>query len=161
MARAIVLALFLVTSVGLVAIPATVRAEDPELVTLCHKAGTSHQRTLRLPESAVEAHLRHGDPTGACQPPPGTFTCPVARIVAGPPRQAVLTFQDTTPALLSLTVNQATNASVDIPSFSPDTSDPVVVTATKINQTQAATVVILVKLETESTSTARFCTTVF
>jgi hypothetical protein len=161
MARAIALAVFLVTSLSLVAIPATVQARDPELVTLCHKPGTTRQRTLRLPQSATEAHLRHGDTQGACQPPPGTFNCPVARILAGPPRQAVLTFQETTPALLSLTVNQATNATVDIPPFSPDTSDPVVVTATKIDQSQAATVVILVRLETESTSTGRFCTTAF
>ena len=32
-----------------------------EKVTLCHQPRTAAQKTLRVPPSAVEAHLDHGD----------------------------------------------------------------------------------------------------
>src|SRR6476469_1857021 len=34
--------------------------------TICHKPGTSAEKTLEVSSSAVPAHLAHGDHTGAC-----------------------------------------------------------------------------------------------
>jgi hypothetical protein len=161
MLRAMLLVGLLVTNLGLVVTSASAKVQETELVAVCHQRGTADQKTLMLPETAVRAHLRQGDTLGPCQPPPGAVACPVARVDAGPPMQAVLTFQDTSPASLFLRVTQATNANVIIPSFDPDTADPVVVTATKVDQAQIATVVIRVTLNTDSTSSAKFCTTTF
>jgi hypothetical protein len=36
------------------------------LVTMCHKPGSPAQKTIQVPESAVAAHLNHGDSMGAC-----------------------------------------------------------------------------------------------
>ncbi len=41
-------------------------SEGEETVTICHKPGTSSERTLQVPDSALDAHLAHGDVTGAC-----------------------------------------------------------------------------------------------
>jgi hypothetical protein len=35
-------------------------------VTLCHKAGTENQQTIRVSENAKDAHLAHGDKLGKC-----------------------------------------------------------------------------------------------
>jgi hypothetical protein len=35
-------------------------------VTICHKPGTPAQRTMTVPQSALQAHLNHGDTLGAC-----------------------------------------------------------------------------------------------
>jgi uncharacterized protein (UPF0333 family) len=35
-------------------------------VTLCHKAGTENQQTIRVSEKAAKAHLAHGDVLRAC-----------------------------------------------------------------------------------------------
>jgi hypothetical protein len=40
-----------------------------EKVTLCHKPGTPAEGTLEVAEAAVQAHLDHGDVSGACAPP--------------------------------------------------------------------------------------------
>jgi hypothetical protein len=39
---------------------------DEEKVTICHKAGSTSAKTLTVGVSAVEEHLAHGDPLGAC-----------------------------------------------------------------------------------------------
>ncbi len=36
--------------------------------TVCHKPGTPAEKTLEVSQSAVNAHLGHGDYTGACGP---------------------------------------------------------------------------------------------
>ena len=141
---------------------AAARGPAPVEVTLCHKPGTPAQQTLTMPEPAVSAHLRHGDRLGGCDlPPPGATACPVARVVTGSEGpQATLTFQDTGPGLLYLSVVQSlsTNANVTIPSFDPATSDPIIVTATRIDPAaQQATFVIMVRIDTESTSSGRPC----
>lgn len=50
-----------------------------EKVTLCHQPGTPAQKTLKVPPSAVEAHLNHGDYLGECSsdcpPCPGCDSC--------------------------------------------------------------------------------------
>lgn len=39
-------------------------------VTICHKPGTSDEKTMQMTKSALPAHLRHGDRPGACGAPP-------------------------------------------------------------------------------------------
>jgi hypothetical protein len=129
-------------------------------VAICHKPGTSAQQTLNVADPAVPAHLRHGDRLGACGLPPGATACPIPRVVTGSQGpQAMLTFQDTGPGLLYLTLVQSlsTNANVTIPSFDPATSDPVAVVATRIDPARQATFVIMARVDTESTSSARSC----
>jgi len=129
-------------------------------VAICHKPGTPAEQTLTVADPAVPAHVRHGDRLGACGLPPGATACPTARVVTGTQGpQATLTFQDTGPGLLYLTVVQSmsTNANVTIPSFDPGTSDAVNVVATRIDQALQATFVIMARVDTESTSSARFC----
>jgi len=36
-------------------------------VTICHKPGTSEQRTLTVPSQALSGHLNHGDSIGSCR----------------------------------------------------------------------------------------------
>ena len=132
----------------------------PAQVTICHKPGAPAQQTLNVADPAVPAHVRHGDRLGACGLPPGATACPVARVETGSQGpQATLTFQDTGPGLLYLTLVQSlsTNANVTIPSFDPATSDPVNVVATRIDPARQATFVITARVDTESTSSARFC----
>ena len=37
--------------------------------TVCHKGGTPAEAELLIPETAVRAHLRHGDSRGPCGVP--------------------------------------------------------------------------------------------
>jgi len=76
-------------------------------------------------------------PPGETTPP----TCP-ARVVAGPPTQLIITFQDSGSGLASIVVTQSDNADTVVPPFAVGTTDPVTVTATKINQSQSAHVTI-------------------
>lgn len=129
-------------------------------VAICHKPGTTAQQTLLVAEPAVPAHVRHGDRLGECGLPPGATACPIPRVVTGSQGpEATLTFQDTGPGLLYLTLVQSlsTNANVTIPSFDPATSDPVNVVATRIDPARQATFVIMARVDTESTSSARSC----
>jgi hypothetical protein len=70
-------------------------------------------------------------------------TCP-ARVIAGPPTQLVVTVSDSDTGLQSIVVTQSDNADTVVPPFTAGTTDPVTVTATKINQSQAAHVTIQV-----------------
>src|SRR5215217_9243034 len=38
-----------------------------EMVTICHKPGTPAEKTMELPQSAVDGHLGHGDHRGPCE----------------------------------------------------------------------------------------------
>ena len=40
--------------------------QSPPRVVVCHKPGTPAQKTMTLPEPAVQAHLGHGDTLGPC-----------------------------------------------------------------------------------------------
>jgi hypothetical protein len=44
--------------------------QGAEKVTICHKPGTSAERTLIVSASALEAHLAHGDYVGTCSGEP-------------------------------------------------------------------------------------------
>ncbi len=61
-------------------------------------------------------------------------TCAVTAVRAGPPKQLDLTAQDTGSGLASITVVSVSNGTVNVPPFTPGTTSPVVVTATKTNQ---------------------------
>lgn len=75
------------------------------------------------------------------------LTKPICRMIAkrsGPPAQIDIETQDLGIGLASIEVLIAENASVPIPAFSSGTQDPVVVTATKIDQEVASRVVLRV-----------------
>lgn len=74
--------------------------------------------------------------------PPAVPTCPTT-VFSGPPAQAVTTFQDTGSGLVSLVVTKSENADTVVPPFIPGTTEPVVVTSTKIDQTQRARIEII------------------
>jgi hypothetical protein len=68
-------------------------------------------------------------------------TCPT-QLFAGPPAQAVTTFQDTGTGLAELLVTRSENADTVVPPFTVGTNDPVVVTSTKIDQTKRSRIEI-------------------
>jgi hypothetical protein len=70
-------------------------------------------------------------------------TCP-ARVIAGPPTQLQVTVSDVDTGLQSIVVTQSDNADTPVPPFTVGTTDPVTITATKINQSQPAHVTIQV-----------------
>lgn len=74
--------------------------------------------------------------------PPTPPTCPTT-VFSGPPAQAVTTFQDTGSGLVSLVVTRSENADTVVPPFIPGTTEPVVVTSTKIIQNQSARIEIV------------------
>ncbi len=41
--------------------------QSPPRVTICHKPGTPAQKTMTLPQPAVQGHLGHGDTLGPCR----------------------------------------------------------------------------------------------
>jgi hypothetical protein len=77
--------------------------------------------------------------TGDCTP----ATC-TERVIAGPPTQDELTIQDTDSGLASIVVTQSDNADTPVPPFTVGTTDPVVVTSTKIDQSRPAHVTLVV-----------------
>ena len=76
-------------------------------------------------------------------PVPTSLTCNPT-LISGPPAQAINTFRDQTNGIVSIVVTRSENADTVVPPFIPGTTDPVVVTSTKIDQTQFARVTILV-----------------
>src|SRR5215216_3681053 len=88
------------------------------------------------------AALRVPLPNGDIQEvPPAPPTCPTT-VFSGPPAQAVTTFQDSGSGLVSIVVTRSENADTVVPPFIPGTTNPVVVTSTKIDQTQRARIEI-------------------
>jgi len=86
--------------------------------------------------------LRVPLPNGDIQElPPVPPTCPTT-VFSGPPAQATTTFQDSGSGLVSIVVTLSENADTVVPPFIPGTTDPVVVTSTKIDQTQRARIEI-------------------
>jgi hypothetical protein len=70
--------------------------------------------------------------------------CAITAVVAGPPKQLQITVQDTGRGLQSILVTMSVNASTPVPAFTPGTKDPVVVTATKIDQGSGAQIALQV-----------------
>ena len=48
------------------AVTATATPDSDGKVTLCHKPDTPAEKTLRIPQPAVQGHLGHGDYIGEC-----------------------------------------------------------------------------------------------
>jgi len=71
--------------------------------------------------------------------------CVLTASVLGPPKSIQVTVQDTGSGLGSVTVDTSTNASTVVPPFTPGTTSPVVITATKINSSQSSTVQLTVR----------------
>ena len=78
---------------------------------------------------------------------PPTIT--LSAVIAGPPKQLEITIQDSdlNPSgapfgLVSIEVTQSENVDVVVPAFTPDTIDPIVVGATKIDQALEGVVTI-------------------
>jgi hypothetical protein len=69
-------------------------------------------------------------------------TCPLTLNDPGPPARIEVTFRDTGTGLAELLVTKSENADTVVPPFTVGTTDPVVVSATKIDQTQRARVEI-------------------
>ena len=67
-------------------------------------------------------------------------TCPLTAKRSGPPTQIDVTFRDTDTGLGELVLTESVNADVSIPPFTVGTTDPVVVTATKIDQSKGSRV---------------------
>lgn len=40
--------------------------DDDDKVTICHKPGTPAEKTMEVPQPAVQGHLNHGDYIGEC-----------------------------------------------------------------------------------------------
>jgi hypothetical protein len=75
---------------------------------------------------------------------PPAPACALTAMIGGPPAQIQITVQDATSGLQSVVVTQATNATVAVPPFTMGTTSPVVVTATKVDQTTGASVALRV-----------------
>ena len=66
MKRIIVLALI---AAFLVVVPVFNQLWAGDKVEVCHKPGTSAEKTIYVSESALKGHLGHGDTEGACASP--------------------------------------------------------------------------------------------
>ena len=63
-----VLALGMIMLVALIFIPMSQVMADPEgKVTMCHKPGTSAEKTIEVSPNAMKGHFEHGDTWGACK----------------------------------------------------------------------------------------------
>jgi hypothetical protein len=95
------------------------------------------------PTSTVTSTPTDTPTSTATDTPADTTSCsPVT--TAGPPEQTTFTIQNTSTGLLAIVVVQSQNADTVVPPFVIATTDAVVVTSTKIDQTQDATVSMLV-----------------
>jgi hypothetical protein len=68
--------------------------------------------------------------------------CALTAVIPGPPKQIQVTIQDSDGGLQSITVTTAVNSTVVIPPFTVGTKNPVVVTATKTDQTKPSRVAL-------------------
>ena len=68
--------------------------------------------------------------------------CSLTAVIPGPPKRLQITVQDPDDGLQSIVVTSAVNASVPVPAFAPGETNPVVVTATKIDQGKSASVAL-------------------
>jgi len=71
-------------------------------------------------------------------------SCDLTALISGPPTQLQVTVRDTSSGLLTIIPTLLDNATLNTPSFSIGSTDPVVVTATKIDQSLRAHVALRV-----------------
>lgn len=63
-------ALLVALVIGFICVSAGAALAKPhDKVAVCHMPGTPAERTLYLPESALQGHLGHGDTLGECGQP--------------------------------------------------------------------------------------------
>ena len=67
-------------------------------------------------------------------------SCQLTSIVNGPPKQLIVTMQDAASGLQTIQLAAEVNATVSIPSFTVGATTPVIVTATKVDQSQTSEV---------------------
>ncbi len=72
-------------------------------------------------------------------------SCALTATTKGPPAKIEVTAQDTGSGIAAIIALKAINVTMSIPAFAPGITSPVVVTATKVNQSQSATVQLEVK----------------
>jgi len=70
--------------------------------------------------------------------------CKLVAMVPGPPKQIQIEIQDTVSGLNSVSVTTAANADVSVPAFTSATTSPIMVTATKTDQSKGSTVALTV-----------------
>jgi hypothetical protein len=68
--------------------------------------------------------------------------CALTAVIAGPPRQLQIRVQDPESGLLSVRAITLINATAVVPAFAAGTNNPVVVTASKVDQAQGAAVTL-------------------
>jgi hypothetical protein len=71
-------------------------------------------------------------------------SCQLTSIVNGPPKQLIVTMQDTASGLQTIQVAAEVNTTVSIPSFTLGATTPVIVTSTKVDQSQGSEVAFIV-----------------
>ncbi len=73
---------------------------------------------------------------------PGAPTCALTNVIAGPPVQIQVTVQDTVSGLAAgaIVTTEDVNATLSVPPTGPNTTTPVVITATKVNQSLSSEV---------------------
>ena len=70
-------------------------------------------------------------------------TC-ILRVENGPPKRVIVTVEDDGSGIASIVVTKSANSDTVVPPFTPGTTDPVVVTSTKIDQSKSSQVEIRV-----------------
>ena len=70
--------------------------------------------------------------------------CELVALVPGPPKQIQVEIQDTGSGLNSVAVTAADNANVSVPAFTAGTTSPLMVTATKTDQSKSSTVALTI-----------------
>ncbi len=71
-------------------------------------------------------------------------SCTLTAVIAGPPKVIQITVQDTGSGLNSVAVTTSTNAKTTVPKFTVGTTQPLVVTSTKTNQSLSSEVALKV-----------------
>jgi hypothetical protein len=79
--------------------------------------------------------------------------CMLIATIPGPPKQLKIEVQDTGAGISAITHTQ-TNAVVSVPAFTVGTTDPLIVTATKADQSKGSTVALTV---TDAAGNVRSC----
>lgn len=112
----------------------TPSASGTQTITAAYGGDSGH-----LPSSGT-TQLQVTSATTDTTPP----SCTLTGVIAGPPKQIQITAQDSGSGLRSIVVTSSSNATTSVPPFTPGTTSPVVVTATKINQSAGSTVALQV-----------------
>ena len=100
-------------------IPSRALLAQQQKVTICHKPGTPAEKTMEVPQSAVDGHLGHGDYLGPCESPTTTTTA--------------------APTTTTTTSTTSTSTSTTTPTTSTSTSTTTPTTSTSTSTTSTST----------------------